>query len=145
MPNRVISNTTPIITLLGIGKLEILKDLYTQIIIPEAVAEEIELGKDKEAYIDLKNLDWIKIQALKDKTVFDYLLNDLDEGEAEVIALAQELEADLLIIDEKLARKFAQLKGFPCVGTLGLLLKAKEKGLITQLKPLLTQMQENRI
>jgi hypothetical protein len=90
-------------------------------------------------------LDWIKIQEVKDKTLFDYLLNDLDECEAAVIALAQELVADLLIIDEKLARKYAQLKGFTCVGTLSILLKAKEKGLIAHLKPLLAQMQTNGI
>ena len=145
MPNIVISNTTPIITLLGIERLELLKDLYTEIMIPTAVAKEIEAGKDKNAYIDLKQLDWIKIQEVKDKTLFDYLLNDLDEGEAAVIALAQELVADLLIIDEKLARKYAQLKGFTCVGTLSILLKAKEKGLIAHLKPLLAQMQTNGI
>jgi hypothetical protein len=113
--------------------------------IPTAVAKEIEAGKDKNAYIDLKQLDWIKIQEVKDKTLFDYLLNDLDECEAAVIALAQELVADLLIIDEKLARKYAQLKGFTCVGTLSILLKAKEKGLIAHLKPLLAQMQTNGI
>jgi predicted nucleic acid-binding protein len=145
MPEVVISNTTPIITLLGIGKIGVLKDLYGEVIIPEAVAREIEQGKDKVSYIDLKTLDWIKIRPLQNRTLYQYLLNELDEGEAEVIALAQELSARLLIIDERLARHKAGLNNFVCVGTLGLLLKAKEKGLITAIEPLLMQMQANGI
>lgn len=145
MPEIVISNTTPIVTLLGIGKLEVLKDLYGEIIVPEMVAKEIEQGKGKLFYTDLKKIDWIKIQAIQDKALYQYLLDDLDEGEAAVIALAQELNAKVLLIDEKLARQQAQLQGFTCIGTLGLLLKAKEKGIIATLKPLLMQMQANGI
>jgi predicted nucleic acid-binding protein len=145
MPNIVITNTTPIVTLLGIGQLELLKNLYGQIIIPESVAKEVEQGKGKRFYADLSQLDWIKIQSIKETALFQYLLNDLDEGEAAVITLAQELNAQLLIIDERLGRRHAQLKGFVCIGTLGLLLKAKEKGFIPSIKPLLAKMQTNGI
>ncbi len=145
MPEIVVSNTTPIISLLGIQQFEVLQMLYTQIVVPEAVVREIESGKDKDTYINLKKLNWVTVHQVKDKLLLNHLLNDLDEGEAEVIVSAQELNAKLLIIDEKLARNYAHLKGFVCVGTLGVLLKAKEKGHITAIKPLLIKMQANGI
>ena len=65
------------------------------------------------------------------------LITDLDQGEAEVIALAQELRADLVIIDERLARWHARRLGLNTTGVLGVLLKAKESGLLEEIKPLI--------
>ena len=61
---KVVSNTTPIISLLKIGKLNIFKDLYGEIFIPQEVFNEIEAGKNKEFYTDLSKIDWIKIEKI---------------------------------------------------------------------------------
>jgi predicted nucleic acid-binding protein len=73
------------------------------------------------------------------------LLADLDRGEAEVIALAQELGADLLIIDERLGRRHADRLGFAVTGTLGVLLRAKEQGFIAEVRPLIEELRRQGI
>ena len=75
----------------------------------------------------------------------ELLLTDLDRGEAEVIALAQELNADLVIIDERLARRHAKRLGLNLTGTLGVLLKAKRQGLLPAIKPLIDQLRHGGI
>ncbi len=141
---RVISNTTPIITLLTISKLELLKELYGKIIIPQGVFEEIEEGKNKDYYTDLSLIDWVEIKSISDREPLKYI-NDLDKGEAEVIVLANELKADLVIIDEKLGREYANYFNLKLTGTIGVLLKAKELGLVEKIKPLLRTMTKNGI
>ncbi len=73
------------------------------------------------------------------------LLSDLDRGEAEVIALAQEMEAGLVIIDERLARSHAKRLGLSLTGTLGVLLKAKQLGLVEAVSPLVDQLRQGGI
>ncbi len=141
---KIISNTTPIITLLKISKLELLQQIYGHIIIPKAVYDEIEQGKEKSFYTDLTKFSWITIKAIKGKKSTEYL-RDLDKGEAEVIILANELNADLVIIDEKLGREFAEYFNLKITGTIGIILKAKELGLIQEVKPLINKMLENGI
>ncbi len=139
---KVICNTTPIITLLSISKLDLLHQLYRRIIIPRGVFEEIEQGKDKKFYQDLSIVDWIEIKSISLPNLFTGVL---DKGEAEVIMLAKELKADLVIIDEKLARRHAQKEGLKVTGTLGILVKAKRLGLINEVKPLLNDMLDSGI
>lgn len=67
---------------------------------------------------------------------------DLDKGEAEVLILSQEIDADLVIIDEVVARPFAKQIGVKMTGTLGILLKAKEKGFILSVKELILKLRE---
>lgn len=141
---KVVSNTTPIISLLKLSKLEILKDLYAEILIPEAVYIEIETGKNKAYYQDLKKLDWIRIEEIQDKKALTYFL-DLDLGEAESIVLANEVGADLIILDEKLGRFHAKHSGLKVTGTIGILLKAKARGLISSIKPLLYELIEKDV
>lgn len=138
---KIISNTTPILSLLKINKLEILKELYGQVIIPNAVYQEIEEGKHKEYYKDLTKIDWLIIKRIKDESSRDYFV-DLDDGEAEVLILAKELNADLVILDEILGRRYAKVLKYKLTGTLGVLLKSKEKGIIKSLKLLLTELTE---
>jgi hypothetical protein len=138
---KVISNTTPILSLLKIGKLDILRELYGKIQIPQAVYDEIEAGKDKDYYTDISKFDWIKITPIQSPSVRLYLL-DLEDGEAETIILAQEQAADLAIIDEKLGRRYAAQLNIPVTGTVGILLKAKKHGLITAIAPLLNELRD---
>jgi len=138
---RIISNTTPILSLLKIGKLNLLEKLYGKIIVPVAVYIEIEKGKNKPYYQDLKLIDWIEILKIKNPDSKDYFI-DLDEGEAEVLILSKELNADLVIMDEIMGRRYAKQLGFNLTGTIGILLKAKEKEFIKSIKESLTELVE---
>lgn len=142
--HKVVSNTTPIISLLKLNRLELLKNIYKQIYIPTAVYKEIEAGKAKGYYKDLSEIDWINIIEIQDKQVLKYFL-DLDAGEAEAIVLATELNADLIIIDEKLGRFHAKHADLKVTGTIGILIKAKSEGLIEKLKPLLNELNEKGV
>ncbi len=142
---KIISNTTPIITFLGLEKLNLLQELYQEIIIPLAVFEEIELGKEKPFYTDLTQFNWIKIKNVQNQEAVRYLETILDRGEAEVIVLAQEINADVIIIDERLARNYANIQNIAYTGSFGILLKAKQQGLISEIKPLLQKAQNNGI
>ena len=141
---KVVSNTTPIISLLKIGKLEILKDLYEEIYIPQEVFSEIEAGKNKRYYLNLLEVEWIRIEQIQDKKSVAYFL-DLDKGEAEAIILATESEADLILLDEALGRYHAKHAGLKVTGTIGILIKAKKQGLISELKPLLFELREKEV
>lgn len=136
---KVIVNTTPILSLLKINKLHLLNEIYGSVIIPHAVYLEIELGKDMKFYEDLKLKEWIEIWKLKDQTS-RFSLKELDDGEAEVLILAKELEADLVVIDETLGRLFAGQMGLKITGTIGILLKAKELGLVENVGNLLLEL-----
>jgi predicted nucleic acid-binding protein len=136
---KVVSNTTPILSLLKINQLLLLKELYGKIIIPKAVFQEIENGKDKQYYQDLSLLSWIEITKIKN-TDSKENFNELDSGEAEVLIVAKEQNADLVIMDEIIGRRFARQLSINITGTIGILLKAKEKGLINSVTKLLTEL-----
>jgi hypothetical protein len=141
---KTVSNTTPIISLLKLNRLEILQKLYTEVYIPFAVYEEIEAGKSKGYYKDLSKIGWINIIGIQDKQAIKYFL-DLDAGEAEAIVLATEIGADLIILDEKLGRFHAKHAGLKGTGTIGVLIKAKRDGFIKELKPLLTELTDKEV
>lgn len=141
---KVVSNTTPLISLLKLAKLDILHQLYSEVLIPKAVFYEIEAGKSKEYYEDVSKRDWIKILDIQDKQAVKYFL-DLDSGEAEAIVLAAEVGADLILLDEKLGRFHAKHAGLKVTGTIGILIKAKKQGLVKELKPLLFKLIEKDV
>ena len=134
----VVSNTTPIISLASVKRIEILKHLFGEIFVPQAVYEEIK-AKEGYGYKDI-DLDFIQVKKVKGELYKDLLLNQLDLGEAETILLAKELNADHVIIDENLAYKIAQNAGLDVIRTLSILLKAKDIGIIENIKPLLDEM-----
>ena len=138
---KVVSNTTPILSFIKLNRLDILKSLYKEIYIPKAVYKEIEEGKNK-YYADISNESWIKVFKVKNKNLLEQLQKELDKGEAEAIALSLEISADLLLIDEKLGRKIAEEKGIKITGTIGALIKAKRKGFIKEVKPLIYELIE---
>jgi hypothetical protein len=134
----VVSDNTVLIALSSLGILEILKHLYKRIIISEAVYKELVRGEGKPGS-EIGSINWIDVRTLAPQFK-KYLEFDLDEGEAETIALSEEIGADLVLIDEYWARKIAEYKGLKYTGTLGVLLKAKRKGLIKELKSLLNEL-----
>jgi len=138
---EVVSNTTPLLSFIKLNRLDILKKVYKEIFIPEAVYHELEKGKDK-YYRNISDESWIKIVKVKNKSLIKQLEKDLDKGEAEAIALSIEISADLLLIDEKLGRKKAQEKGIKITGTIGVLLKAKKRGIVKEVRPLIYELIE---
>jgi predicted nucleic acid-binding protein len=84
--------------------------------------------------------DWLRVQSIQNSAVVAILKTQMDEGEAEAIALAMELGDVLLILDDKKARRVAQQIGLKVIGTVGMLLRAKRDGIITEIKPLLTAL-----
>jgi predicted nucleic acid-binding protein len=141
----VVVNATPLIALTLIDRLDLLQALYGQVTIPGAVQGEVLAGgREGRAAVDVSRLPWVRVVRLQDATLAD-LLVDLDRGEAEVLALALEMRADLVILDERLARRHAQRLGLLLTGTLGVLLGAKQRGLISQVAPLLDQLRQSGI
>lgn len=145
-PKPIISNNSPLVALLGLDLLSLLRELYTEVWIPEEVKAEF-LGTDRmHRQQALNDASWIKTVHLTDvEDVSTYVRSGLDLGEAAVLALAKEHDAQFVIIDELKARQHAARIGLPFGGTLGILLEAKEEGLIDAIKPLLIRLQANGI
>ncbi len=138
----VISNTSPLIGLLGINCLPLLRDLYAEVWIPREVEKEF-LVVDETFYREVLNkAPWIKvIDVTNSRSATIY--QGIDAGEAEVFALAVEHDARLVILDENKGRRKAIELGLNVKGTLGVLLEAKKEGLIVAIKPLLIQLRAN--
>ena len=140
---KVISNSSPLIALSKISQLELLKKLFGKIIIPKAVYEEVVVkGENKAGVNEIKRAvdDWIQIKEIKDRKEANVLQAVLDYGEAEV--LAQEINADLLILDNKEPRMFAKHLGFKIVGTIGIILLANKKRIIDKPLEIILELRE---
>ena len=120
MDKIIISDTSCLIALSKIGMLNILKDLYQEIIVTREVHDEF----------GSKLPEWIIVFEVKNKQKQIEIEKRLDKGEASSIALALEIENTILIIDEIKGRKIAQSFDIEIIGTIGVLLVANEKGLI---------------
>lgn len=137
----VVSNTSPLVNLATVGQLDLLRQLYGKIIIPQAVYHEIVVvGAGQPGDIEIKTFDWIETQQANDRIVVTSLELELDRGEAEAIALATALKADLLLLDERKGRVVASRLGLKFVGLLGILIEAKHKGLIVEVKPIMDSL-----
>lgn len=138
----VVSNTTPLIGLATIGRFELLRLLFGEIYIPRAVFDEaVTAGREAGgAKKEVSEASWIKTVEIQDRLAVEVLLDELDLGEAEVIVLARELNAGWVLMDEKKGRrKLAQLE-IPKIGTLGILLKAKNVGILESIRQDLEQL-----
>ena len=134
----IISDTSAISNLFAIGRIELLQALFQEVFIPDAVFEELQVLKDQSAF--LNQTPWIKVRTPQNAAMVADLMVNLDRGEAEAIALAIELRADMLIIDEKRGREKARTFGIPVIGLLGVLLKAKVNGVLPLLKPVMEEL-----
>jgi predicted nucleic acid-binding protein len=140
---KIISDASPLINLAWIGKIEILSKLYGEICISEAVWQEVVVqGSGQPGSEEVKASQWIKRQEVGNKTLVQSLMLELDAGEAEAIALALETNADLLLMDERLGRETAMFMGLRVVGLVGVLIEAKRKGIITEIKTSLDQLRK---
>ena len=145
MNKIIVSDTSPLIALARIGHISLLSELMGQIIIPERVAIECTQNKTRPGAISIQtaiNENRIEVQNVENKEDFLYLYDVLDEGEVEAIILATTLQAPILI-DEKTGRLIARKHKLKVIGSGGLLIAAKQKGLLSAIKPLITDLQNN--
>lgn len=131
----IVSNSSPLINLSAINRLNLFEKLYREILIPYAVWDEIIIkGKGQPGAEEIKKARWIKKDVFRNVSLVETLTLTLDRGEAEAIALAKDKNAELLLIDEWLARNVASHLGLNYIGILGILREAKSKGLIKKVK-----------
>jgi len=133
---KVVADSSPIISCARAGKLHLIKDVYSNLIIPPAVYREIVIdGLGKPGDNELKNSIsvWIEVKEPSDKSIVSILSRRFGEGESEAIALAKELDFYLLI-DEIKAMNEAKRRGINILSTLIMLLEAKKMGLISSVK-----------
>ncbi len=146
MDKIIVSDTTTISHLTKIGQLNILKRLYTQLLIPEEVFSELMRGRKMHPEMlkvkEAEKSGWIKVFKVKDRSLVNKLQRHLDLGESEAITLSMEMKADLLIIDEVKGRELAGKMGINIIGAVGVLIKAKEKGKIQRIKPYLKMLRD---
>jgi hypothetical protein len=141
---EVIANTSPLQYLFQLDLLDILPQLYGEVLVPEGVVRELRNGtRLGVALPDLDSLSWLRIRRVGSAPVLP-LAAGLGTGEREVLALAMELDSPLVILDDALARRFAQRLSLTLTGTLGLLLKAKQQGRIEQVSPYLDRLKALR-
>ena len=134
----IVSDTSPINNLAAINQLHLLYQLYETVLIPEAVYRELtDPNFPVAGATEVQTLDWIQTRTVSDRTLIEALSNELDVGEAEAIALAVEIQAEQVLIDERRGRLVAARLNLRYTGILGILVEAKSQGLIAQVKPLL--------
>ncbi len=129
---KAVVNATPLIALGITGHLELLPALFSQVYAPRSVYDEVVIGGDRPGGTAIQTADWLIITAPSQTSPIPVTLMGLDLGEQDVILLGQELQADWLIIDERLGRRIAQAMGFQVKGTLGIFLVAHQLNLISQ-------------
>lgn len=143
MNGKVICNTGPIVALSMIGRIDILRDLFELVSVPEAVHMEIlEGGATNAGLAGYRKVNWIKVRTIANP-VDPLLRTALDAGEAAVIGLARELSVNLVIIDERKARKIARtIYGLHVIGSARVLVEAKKRGLIDNVNTALRAMRD---
>jgi predicted nucleic acid-binding protein len=140
----VVSNTTPLIGLASIKRFSLLQQLFGEIHIPQAVFNEaVTARSEKEgAKKEVSSAAWIRTISIQDRLAVEELLDELDLGEAETIVLGHEINADLILMDEKKGRRKLNQLGMPKIGTVGILLKAKQVGLVATIREDLMDLRE---
>ena len=137
----VVSNTSPILSLGLIGRLDLLASLYEQVLIPPTVYQELTHSDDEPTVLDPTS-SWVVVASVRNQVAVNQLCLELDRGEAEAIVLAEERRADLLLMDERRGRRIAASRGLGITGLLGVLVEAKHAELIETVQPLLDDLMQ---
>jgi len=142
----VVSDSSTLIHLAGIGRLALLEKFYERITITPAVWREVvEQGKGRAGAVEVANAHqagWIEVVAPADESLVRLLRRDLGDGESEVLALAIERQADLTLLDESEARRIAGMYGLSRTGVIGILIRAKREGEIESLRAELDRLRD---
>ncbi len=138
---KVVSNSSPLIGLARVNQLLLLQQLYSELYLPAAVWNEVVLqGRGQPGAAAVQSATWIRQSTVKNAPLVLSLSQELGAGEAEAIVLAQELPADLLIVDELHAREKARRLGIRVTGVLGILVEAKSRGLLPAVNPIIQDL-----
>jgi hypothetical protein len=139
---KVVLNTSPQILLAKIGRLDLLTQLYSDILVPASVLDELEAkpGEIEKIQALIQGGDF-QVQKAANENI-DRIPADLGVGEREAIALAIEKNADLVILDDREGRKIARSRGLSVTGTIGVLVEARERSLIPSIRPELDRLIE---
>jgi predicted nucleic acid-binding protein len=137
----VVSDTSPVRALHHLGLLHLLGQIFGDVVIPPAVADELQQTSRRFSPIDVAALPILRVVAPRDAAEVAQLRRSLDAGESEAIALAIELRADLLM-DESAGRAEAKRRGIETTGAIGVLILAKENGLIASVLPLVDRLRD---
>lgn len=129
----VVSDTSPLTALLTVGEAELLVRLFSVVWIPEAVEAELLRSHSRLPV-------WLRVQSVRDVSKALLYMQSVDRGEAEAIALAEELHADHVLMDERKGRRLAQQQGLAVVGLLGVVLMAKRRGFVSSARSLLLRL-----
>jgi predicted nucleic acid-binding protein len=134
----VVSDSSPLVTLAAVGRLDLLRALFTTVLIPDAVYREVVThGEGRAGATEVSDASWIRRASVENTPLVRALALSLDVGEAEAIALALERDADLVLLDERRGRQQAERMGLTITGTLGVLVEAKRQNLIAEIRPIL--------
>ncbi len=131
----VVSDTSVVTALIQIGRVELLFDIFGVVVVPEAVADELAVS-----HVALP--PWIRSVSVRGRSVVEDFRRELDAGESEAIALALEIDADFLLMDEKRGRAAAQRAGLTTIGILGVASAAKRKGLLVSVALVIRELRE---
>jgi len=137
----VVSDTSPIRALAHLASLDLLRHLFGEVLIPPAVARELGRSLSGPGTVDVLKLGYIRVETPQDQRRVQEFGRKLDPGEAEALALALEVHAEAILIDEAAGRAMAKQLGLRVVGVLGTLVRAKQRGLIASIRPLLDRLQ----
>jgi uncharacterized protein len=129
--SQAVINSTCLIVLDRIGRLDILQSSFSNVSAPVAVQNEVGIS-----------IGWINFITVKNATLVNALRTQVHDGEAEAIALALEIADSILILDDKKARAIAKRMGLKVIGTIGMIIKAKQQGIISEVTPILISLQQ---
>ncbi len=139
----VISDTTALSNLIQINEFELLQKIYFEIRIPAYVYAELMVLEGLGIQIrEILDKEWVRVEQVENTPLLEEILQELDQGEAEAIVLALESKADLLLIDEKQGRKMAKAMGLQIIGTIGILIKAKQIQLIPSVREKMDKLRQ---
>ncbi len=142
---KTVSDSTVLIGLSKIGKTGLLRDIFQKIYVPEAVFQEVtEAGEQRAGAKIVREAPWIERRQIGDHVQANLLMTVLEKGEAEVLVLAKEIRADLILMDEEKARKSAIKAGFRVMGVIGILIVAKRMGLIANIGAYIEKLQREK-
>jgi predicted nucleic acid-binding protein len=139
-----VSNTSPLLNLAIIGRLELIRVQFEGVLVPPAVVKEFRLEEDRPGSSALRRAveeEWIAVEEPSDDPLVRTLRQDLDLGESEAIALAVEKKAGLVLLDEREGRRRARAVGLEVTGALGILAQADRRGDLDSLSDALDRLE----
>jgi predicted nucleic acid-binding protein len=131
----VVSDTSPLTALLTVDTADLLPQLFSEVVIPEAVRDELRRGHSHLP-------SWLRVATVANQNQARQYAQIVDKGEAEAIELARELHADRLLMDERKGRRLAVREGVPVIGLLGVVLLARRRQFIPSARALIDRLQE---